>query len=289
MTSGTAGRSDGGPSRGLVRSLGLIMTLCAACEPAPELGAPIPPDAAPCEGAITQAPPDSAWRELPVRLIVADDVPTDAAARVVGQLRGYLERWRVGLRLEGSSRRPIWPLLGARSADLVGAATAPESSTKSWGGPASPTLGGAGAADAADVLYGDLRAWVRASSRPVRPGVDLVIVRELAPPGSVAGELLGTRGGLGMTPAVCQGEAAIVCQELAAEGPFQPTVFLAVEGIERLGAAGRWTAPHELGHALGLSHVASGGNLMAPSGTSCLPGLDPSQQATLRAATHAPR
>lgn len=249
-----------------------VLGLSTACEPPVELAAPVPPHASPCEGVLTEAPPEVRERELAVTLTVADDVAADAVDRVVGDLGGYLARWHVSLQLQGASRRRIEPLLAAASADIAGASV-----------------------EAADErLYGSLRGWIRESERaqrpgPARPGVELVIVRELAPPGTLADQLLGPLGGLTLTPEACQGEASVVCGDLASEGPFRPTVFLAVDAIDRLGDAGLWTGPHEVGHALGLSHVDSPGNLMTRSGVRCLPGLDAEQRARLSAALPAAR
>jgi len=61
-----------------------------------------------------------------------------------------------------------------------------------------------------------------------------------------------------------------------------PVVLLGFEELRRLPAgAGELVAPHEVGHALGLSHAHHHHNLMAQQRFSCVPGLGPDQARTI--------
>ena len=67
-------------------------------------------------------------------------------------------------------------------------------------------------------------------------------------------------------------------------GPFTPTVFIGLEGLRS--RQGQWPGvlAHDVGHALGLEHVAERHNLMAAQPpTRCLPHLNASQVEGLRA------
>lgn len=225
--------------------------------PSPE-GCPAPPPAA-VEGEVTL----HLWLERGVPEARADDVGRVAAA------------WwaRQGLRLvpAGVERMDAGPALGGDAVALEAqvAGLPPEQAE----------------AVVLDAALGPLRDWMRTHAVPARHRVDVVIVGELVPPDSPMARVASDVAGLTLAPGLLADDAfgARVSAHLGLPEAFTPTVLLSDRVLARLPAdQAAWVLPHELGHALGLPHEPSPGNLMAPGFYRCPPGLDPGQAAALR-------
>lgn len=107
----------------------------------------------------------------------------------------------------------------------------------------------------------------------------IVLLPRLIEPGSALTHWFTELRGLTVTAAEPGGPLAGLLED---EAPFTATVLASWEDIaqERPGAFDS-TLAHEIGHALGLSHVTTRGNLMNATPGRCAPVLDATQLAAI--------
>jgi len=131
-----------------------------------------------------------------------------------------------------------------------------------------------------DLLFADLRAFIRSQSSPPRKSINVVVIDQIASPDVAALFKGGVIAGLGLSPTLFKNVAADDASkdlfELIGVGEdFTPTLFVGHEDVTRLAKSPDVIVAHELGHAMGLQHTKEPGDLMTQFGASnaCLPGL----------------
>lgn len=275
-------------ARLLLAALALLAIGCVAAgdEPARtsprELPAPqwwlrpaAPLGGEPCAGAEPLEPIGGALR---LRIHVGEEVPFAAAESLVQGLARLLEPYGVALVSPDPVRRVALTTLLPGRLDEVRAAIAlddPEVSERA----------------VAAQVFAPLRRFVTTYSRPrVQGVVNLVVVQEVAPPGTLAAGVLGEVGGLGVSSELIAGTPLHQIGSWQAAGlveDFTPTVFLSWRFLAPRGDVARaMVVGHELGHALGWQHAVGPGDLMtAGEPGPCVPGLTASQRAALRLAS----
>jgi len=137
-------------------------------------------------------------------------------------------------------------------------------------------------------LYARLRGFLAAYALPDQGHINIVVVRDIVHPRAAAAAVLGDLVGLTLAPALLRAgdpDSAAILTAINLGEDFEPTIFLSERHLSQLDADALVAAvAHELGHALGLRHVARTTNLMAEQRQRCLPDLDPAQLEQLRAA-----
>ncbi len=144
--------------------------------------------------------------------------------------------------------------------------------------------------DAAIELIGRLmfeptREFLTAHAMPAWAGVNIVVIGKILSPELAEDmQLDGTVVGLGLSAALLQKTEAerdttgSLNTMLDISGDFTPSLFVGHADIEALGGSFDLVVAHELGHALGLTHVDDLDNLMEQGGSqSCRRWLSESQ------------
>jgi hypothetical protein len=133
---------------------------------------------------------------------------------------------------------------------------------------------------AADVIFGELRAFIRSQSNPPRQSINVVIIDQVASPDVAASFNGGVIAGLGLSPTLFRNVAADdpsknLFELIGVGEDFTPTFFVGHADVVRLAKSPDVIAAHELGHAMGLQHTKQPGDLMTQLAASnaCLPGL----------------
>jgi hypothetical protein len=131
-----------------------------------------------------------------------------------------------------------------------------------------------------DLIFADLRAFVRAQSNPPRKGINVVILDHIASPDVAAQFNGGVIAGLGVSPTLFKNIAADdpsknLFELIGIGEDFTPTLFVGHDDVTRLAKSPDVIVAHELGHSMGLQHTKEPGDLMTQYGASraCLPGL----------------
>jgi hypothetical protein len=131
-----------------------------------------------------------------------------------------------------------------------------------------------------DLIFGDLRNFIRAQSNPPRKSINVVVLAHIASPDVAAQFQGGVIAGLGLSPTLFKNVAADDASknlfELIGLGEdFTPTLFVGHTDVVGLAKSPDVIVSHELGHAMGLQHTKDPGNLMTQFAASnaCVPGL----------------
>lgn len=126
-----------------------------------------------------------------------------------------------------------------------------------------------------------LKAVLAERATPYRMHTAVVVVLpEIGAPGSVAETLFERLRGLTFSPWLrgrVGPEEAALYELLDLPERFTPVVFVGSEPLAELSGEVDVTLAHELGHAMGLPHVAGASDLMADTIHRCAPGLHPEQ------------
>lgn len=131
-----------------------------------------------------------------------------------------------------------------------------------------------------DLIFADLRNFVRAQSNPPRASINVVILDSIASPDVAASFSGGVIAGLGLSPTLFKAVAADdpsknLFDLIGLGEDFTPTLFVGHGDVTRLAKSPDVIVAHELGHSMGLQHTKEPGNLMTQysASTACLPGL----------------
>jgi hypothetical protein len=140
-----------------------------------------------------------------------------------------------------------------------------------------------------DLLFSDLRNFIRAQSNPPRRSINVVVLPHIASPDVAAQFQGGVIAGLGLSPTLFKNVAADDASknlfELIGLGDeFTPTLFVGHTDVVGLAKSPDVIVSHELGHAMGLQHTKEPGNLMTQFAASnaCVPGLTDEEIAVLK-------
>lgn len=144
----------------------------------------------------------------------------------------------------------------------------------------------------ADIMFGELRSFVKAQSNPPKSLVNVVVLPAIASP-DVARQLqdTGVIAGLGISPTLFQNiadddDSKNLFDLLALPADFTPTLFIGHDDIVALAQNPDEIVAHEMGHALGLEHTTQPGDLMTPyqADQKCRPVLTDTEVEQLRSA-----
>lgn len=135
----------------------------------------------------------------------------------------------------------------------------------------------------ADMMFGPLRAFVE--SQPSNGHVAVVGIRTAASP-ALESSFDGVVGGVGISPKLFREVEGTndLFTLMGLPQDFTPALFLAHDDIVRFGASKATIVAHEMGHALGLPHMESSGNVMRQGSSTqpCTPTLTEGQAASIR-------
>lgn len=216
-----------------------------------------------------------------LRVMRGPGVDEARALAVVEQMRAFWAPLGLELALAGPTVEvPERAMLGADRETLAEALRAAGIDPDATGGDPDQALR-VGLA----VMLGPLRGFVDRHARPARREVLVVLLPNIAAPGSAAAAWFTDLSGLSFSPTLqsrlAEGEAAMREMVPLGEG-YTPVVFLSTTALEaRPPGVLPLTPAHELGHALGLPHVADPANLMARDQHRCWPLLTAEQAAAL--------
>lgn len=131
-----------------------------------------------------------------------------------------------------------------------------------------------------DLLFADLRSFVRSQSNPPRRSINVVILSHIASPDVAAQFQSGVIAGLGLSPTLFKNVAANdpsknLFDLIGLGDDFTPTLFVGHTDVVGLARSPDVIVAHELGHAMGLQHTTAPGDLMTQYSASnaCIPGL----------------
>ena len=132
----------------------------------------------------------------------------------------------------------------------------------------------------AELIFADLRNFVRAQSNPPRKAINVVVLAHIASPDIAAQFQGGVIAGLGLSPTLFKNVAADdpsrnLFELIGLGEDFTPTLFVGHTDVVALAKSPDVIVSHELGHSMGLQHTTAKGDLMTQFAASnaCIPGL----------------
>ena len=206
-------------------------------------------------------------------------VAVDAFARTEGQ---FLQRFYEPYELTFFTRHPSAPAGFAYALNATNEQLAGVQRQVGIEAGRAPTAAQTDALNRAvgDLIFADLRAFVRAQSNPPRTSINVVILEHIASPDVAASFSGGVIAGLGLSPTLFKAVAADdpsknLFELIGLGDDFTPTLFVGHDDVTRLAKSPDVIVAHELGHSMGLQHTKEPGNLMTQyaASTACLPGL----------------
>jgi hypothetical protein len=140
-----------------------------------------------------------------------------------------------------------------------------------------------------DIIFADLRTFVKNESNPPQSRIDVVVLEHIASPDVSAQFNGGIIAGLGISPVLFKNIAADdasknLFQALGLPAEFTATLFVGHTDIQQYAGYPDGIVAHEMGHALGLQHTQEAGNLMTQTQATqaCIPGLTADQVQQLK-------
>lgn len=131
-----------------------------------------------------------------------------------------------------------------------------------------------------ELIFADLRNFVRSQSNPPRRSINVVVLAHIASPDVAASFQGGVIAGLGLSPTLFKNVAADdpsknLFELIGLGDDFTPTLFVGHTDVVALAKSPDVIVSHELGHAMGLQHTTAPGDLMTQYAASnaCIPGL----------------
>jgi hypothetical protein len=203
----------------------------------------------------------------------------DAFVRTEGQ---FLQRFYDPYELTFFTRQPAAPAPVTYALNATNAQLSDIARNVGLGTGQQPTAAQTAAINKAvgELIFTDVRNFIRAQSNPPRKGINVVILGQIASPDVAAQFMGGVIAGLGLSPTLFKSIAADdpskdLFELIGLGDDFTPTLFVGHDDVTRLAKSPDVIVAHELGHAMGLQHTKAEGDLMTQySGSrSCLPGL----------------
>ena len=146
----------------------------------------------------------------------------------------------------------------------------------------------------AELVFADLRNFVRAQSNPPRRSINVVVLTQVASPDIAAQFRGGVIAVLGLSPTLFKNVAADdpsknLFELIGLGDDFTPTLFVGHSDVVGLAKSPDVIVSHELGHAMGLQHTTAPGNLMTQFAASnaCIPGLSDDEIDVIRSTSAA--
>ena len=131
-----------------------------------------------------------------------------------------------------------------------------------------------------ELIFADLRNFIRSQSNPPRKSINVVVLAHIASPDVAAQFQGGVIAGLGLSPTLFKNVAADdpsknLFELIGLGDDFTPTLFVGHTDVVGLAKSQDVIVSHELGHAMGLQHTTGPGDLMTQyaGSNACIPGL----------------
>jgi hypothetical protein len=203
----------------------------------------------------------------------------DAYVRAEGQ---FLQRYYEPYELTFFTRAPAAPAGFAYALSASSAQLADIARQVGLAPGMQPTPEQAKALDKAtgELIFADLRNFIRAQSSPPRKSINVVVLAHIASPDIAAQLQGGVIAGLGLSPTLFKNVVAgdpskDLFDLIGLDEDFTPTLFVGHADVVALAQSPDVIVSHELGHAMGLQHTTAKGDLMTQYGASnaCVPGL----------------
>jgi len=226
-----------------------------------------------CEQGTAEGDTPETLGTVHLRLLLGGVSEADAAHQLA-RLRGYFRPLGLEVAVDEAHRLARSELLTMDNDELNAALRAR--------GLDPNTDGEAERAATAELLLSPIRSFLSAhAAHDAEPAqvVQIVLLHRISAPAAAATRALPGLRGLAFDGHGAATDLPLELRNALGDASGPPTVFVSVADLPPEGSGiVDTTLMHELGHALGLTHVESPTNLMSPSPHRCTPVLTPSQR-----------